>query len=269
LYFWKEYWAALAKSHGAADRGGLAAVLHPEAPEWYNATIDKLQEDAWREGMRACHVGAGTRVLDVGCGTGRWLRRYLLKGAHPVGLDATQGMLQRAFEVDCPLVVAPAQSLPFRADTFEVVSAITVIQHIPLSEHRIALMEMARVLKPGGYVLLIDLIRGIGPHIFSRPADDWIDEARDCGLSLVCWRGQEYLFLDRGFVWIVQSLRRRSGHGSDSGPPIRVGRAPRGKALYWSVRRATCALSAWLEPLVEEICPNRFATHGLFVFRKI
>ncbi len=268
MYLWKEYWAGVAKAYGAADPSGFAPVLHPEAPGWFNALIDRLQEDAWREAMQACKLHGGSRVLDVGCGTGRWLRRYALQDAQPVGLDATQGMLEHAPGLRCPLVVASAQNIPFRANTFEIVSAITVIQHIPPSEQTEALREIARVLQPGGYVLLMDIIKGMGAHVFSRTPEGWIQEARSCGLELIYWRGQEFLLLDRSFVSVVQSLRRGLRPDSGSALPTSAAEPSRRKALYWAVRRISCTLSEWLEPLARKTCPDRWATHGAFVFRK-
>lgn len=275
LYSWKDYWANLAASHGSADPNGFSPVLHPDTPPWFNATIDRLQENAWREGLRSCGLPDHSLVLDVGCGTGRWLRRYLQRNLVPVGVDATEGMLQVAATngVECQLVVGCAQSLPFDDAIFNLVSAVTVIQHIPPVDHPGVLKEMARVLQPGGHLLLLELIRGQGPHVFSRPPSVWIEQASSAGLSLVGWRGQEYLVLDRIFVQFVQAVRRLAGKSAGSSLPVRmpVGKSEadsRARLAYWAIRRSTCALSEWIEPIVQNVCPGEWATHALFVFKK-
>jgi SAM-dependent methyltransferase len=275
LYPWREYWEGLAASYGRADAQGLSAVLHPDAPAWFNILIDRLQESAWREGLQSCGLQEESRVLDVGCGTGRWLRRYLQRNLVPVGVDATQGMLQltAARGVECQLVVGCAQSLPLGDGVFDLVSAVTVIQHIPPEDQGDALKEMARVLRPGGHLLLLELIRGKGPHIFPRRPSDWIDQASLAGLSLAGWRGQEYLVLDRAFVRLVQAIRGRTVNNAG---PLLPGRAPVGKTkpastarlVYWAIRRSTCKLSEWLEPVVQRVCPSEWATHALFIFKK-
>lgn len=275
MYSWKEYWEGLAASYGGTDAQGFSAVLHPDAPAWFNNLIDRLQESAWQEGLQSCGLQDHSRVLDVGCGTGRWLRRYLQRNVVPVGVDATQGMLQQAAAngVACQLVVGRAQSLPFDDGAFDLVSAVTVIQHISPVDQGEALKEMARVLRPGGHLLLLELIRGQGPHIFPHRPPDWIEQASSAGLALVGWRGQEYLFLDRAFVQLVQAIRVLAGN---SAGPLLPGRAPAGKTkpastarlVYWAIRRCTCKLSEWLEPIVQKVCPGEWATHALFIFKK-
>jgi ubiquinone/menaquinone biosynthesis C-methylase UbiE len=273
----KEYWAGVAKSYGWADADGLAAVLHPDAPAWFNAMIDRMQEESWRWGLQQCHLAEHSQVLDVGCGTGRWLRRYVQRDARPMGLDATRDMLRRAADkgTACPMVNSPAQSLPFCDGSFDLVSAITVIQHIPPADQRDAIKEMTRVLRPGGHLLLLDLIRGEGPHIFPRSPKGWIDEAALAGLSAVAWTGQEYMFLDRSFVRLVQTAQKLTGNWSGAVLPARANNTAEAaqpktgaRAMYWSLRKVTCGLSALTEPMVRQVFPGKWATHGVFVFQK-
>src|SRR5260370_36238919 len=110
------------------------------------------------------------------------------------------------------MVRGQIQNLPFRGESFECVSAVTVIQHIPPQEQVRALSEMVRVLRPGGYLFLIELIRGHGLHVFSRLPDDWIGQGSTLGVSLVSWRGHEYFFFDRRCVYSVQKLRALAGN---------------------------------------------------------
>jgi SAM-dependent methyltransferase len=277
LYPWKEYWANLAVSHGWAEAEGFSAVLHPDAPVWFNAVIDRLQERSWRNGLQLCQIRNDAAVLDVGCGTGRWLRRYSERGLRPTGVDATEGMVRRAAAsgLKCPLIVGLAQSLPFDDGVFDLVSAITVIQHILPTYQGDALKEMARVLRPGGHILLLELIRGHGPHIFARRPSDWIEQVSSTGVSLVGWRGQEYLIPDRAFVGIVRAARRLAGNGTEPSLPGQTRepvpgpeRVPTTRLLYWAIRRGICAISEWLEPAAQNLLPDEWATHGLFVFKK-
>jgi SAM-dependent methyltransferase len=275
LYSAKEYWKNLADKYGSSDARGFSPVLHPGTPVWFNEIIDRLQNQAWNNSLTRCGLASNSLVLDVGCGTGRWLARYEKRQFRPVGLDATSSMLKRAAtrNLSGPLVAADAQHIPFRDETFSLVSALTVIQHLPWDGQRESLQEMARVLKPGGHLLLLDLIRGQGPHIFPRRPSSWIAEASSAGLSLVEWHGQEYFVVDRAFVKLARIFRGLVRPHSEPALPIQpedLASKPRSavESLYWAARKITCKTSEWLEPVARSVCPNGWATHGLFLFRK-
>lgn len=269
----KKYWAGLAEKFQSADATGLAPVLHPDAPPWFNQLIDELQSCAVRRALAAANIPSGARVLDVGCGTGRWVRRYRKIGLRATGMDGQYGMLERARAqaTEAPLVAGDACHLPFADGAFDAVSDITVVQHIPAPLQRQALGEMLRVLRPGGRLIPMELIRGHDGHIFPRSPQDWIQQATSCGATLIGWYGQEFLLLDRLFVRLAQSLPGRGKRGASSialsseAGPRTMSAAHR---VYWALRRVTAQLSAWSDPLAEGICPARFATHGVFVLRK-
>jgi SAM-dependent methyltransferase len=92
-------------------------------------------------------------LLDVGCGTGDLLRRL---GARfeCAGCDPAEEMLERA-QVANPAVefkVAPAESLPYENARFDAVLCLEVVRY--LADPRPALLEVARVLRPGGLALV-------------------------------------------------------------------------------------------------------------------
>jgi SAM-dependent methyltransferase len=269
----KEYWANLAENFHSADAAGFAPVLHPAAPPWFNRLIDGLQFRAVRRALGLANILPGARILDVGCGTGRWIRRYQELGFLATGVDATPAMLHLARELGTapPLIAGEAHRLPFRDGAFDSVSDITVIQHIPVSLQPQAVAEMMRVIRPGGSLILMELIRGEGEHIFPRNPQDWIEQAALCGAKLLGWFGQEYLLLDRLFVRAAQTAAGRNGI------PASVSAVSRGassqhstmaRRIYWGLRRVTAPISAWSDPVTELICPAHIASHGVFVFQK-
>ena len=98
-------------------------------------------------------VLAGRDVLDLGAGRGHYAALARAGGARvSVGLDLTYEMLERAGR---PAVVADAVRLPLAAGTMDVVVAALVLSY--LSDAQGALREAARVLRPGGVLVLSDL----------------------------------------------------------------------------------------------------------------
>lgn len=103
--------------------------------------------------LDAAGVGAGTRVLDVGCGSGLTLVLAAQRGAVPAGIDISPGLLGVARErlPDADLREGDMEVLPFPDGAFDAVLGISAFQFAgdPLR----ALREAARVLSPGGYLV--------------------------------------------------------------------------------------------------------------------
>ena len=114
----------------------------------YHVLIDDLELEA-----AAPHVGAGP-VLEAGCGTGLILRRLqqLNLGQATVGIDLSAGMLQVARSRGLRIAQASVDALPFPDDSFDTVVSFKVLAHVP--EIQRALVELGRVTRPGGHLLL-------------------------------------------------------------------------------------------------------------------
>ncbi|HSS02419.1 MAG TPA: class I SAM-dependent methyltransferase [Kofleriaceae bacterium] len=93
----------------------------------------------------------GKAALEVGCGTGLILGRTAAFAREAVGIDLSAGMLARARQRGLRVVQSSATALPFAAGSFDVAYSFKVLAHIPDIEG--ALREMARVVRPGGWVL--------------------------------------------------------------------------------------------------------------------
>ena len=102
------------------------------------------------------------RLLDCGCGTGYNMRTLLLPYGRPFGFDLVPDGVRRARSVGRPLVRADIQKIPYRSESFDIATSFDVVQSVP--DDHAALREMARVLKPGGHVVLnmtaMDIMRG-------------------------------------------------------------------------------------------------------------
>lgn len=92
------------------------------------------------------------RVLDAGCGSGRTmvdLQRY----GDVVGIELSEDAAEIARSRGCGEVVGGrVEELPWDADTFDLITCLDVIEHTP--DDRLALSELRRVSKPGGWLLL-------------------------------------------------------------------------------------------------------------------
>jgi SAM-dependent methyltransferase len=152
---------------------------------------------------------AGKCVLDLGCGDGALALELARRGAIVTGLDADGAMIAAARErsalasMPMTLVVGEAENLPFEDDAFDRVVAVTLLCLV--DDGRKAIAEMARVLRPGGRLVIGELgywslwaaqrrIRGwLGDPIWRTTkfwtARELCDFARTAGLVGVTMRG--------------------------------------------------------------------------------
>jgi len=103
--------------------------------------------------LDAAGAGPGTRLLDVGCGSGLTLLLASERGATPAGLDISPGLLGIARDrlPHADLRVADMESLPFGDAAFDAVTGVNAFQFA--GDPRRALREAARVTRPGGRVV--------------------------------------------------------------------------------------------------------------------
>jgi SAM-dependent methyltransferase len=103
--------------------------------------------------LDAAGVTDGTRVLDVGCGSGLTLVLAARRGAVPSGLDISPGLLNIARDrlPDADLREGDMELLPFGDQAFDAVLGINAFQFA--GDPRQALREAARVARPGGRVV--------------------------------------------------------------------------------------------------------------------
>ena len=103
--------------------------------------------------LDAAGAGPGTRLLDVGCGSGLTLVLAAGRGAIPAGLDISPGLLRIARDrlPDADLREGDMEHLPFGDGTFDAVTGVNAFQFA--GNPQTALHEAARVTRPGGRVV--------------------------------------------------------------------------------------------------------------------
>ncbi|WP_296706371.1 class I SAM-dependent methyltransferase [Rhodoblastus sp.] len=154
----------------------------------------------------------GARVLDAGCGDGVLVCLMTARGAEATGVDPDPAMLAAARSraakagVDAAFLVGRVERLPFPDASFDVVFSVIVLCFTP--EAASAVHELARVLRPGGRLVLGELgrwslwaalrrVRGwLGAETWKaarfRSASELGSLAEQAGLSVIAIRGAVY-----------------------------------------------------------------------------
>ncbi len=213
------YWEDRARRF-AGERAGLAAVCSYGMPEFYNRAIHWEQRLALAPWLK---VDSATRVLDVGCGVGRWSRLLAARGAAVTGVDLSPTMIAEArrraaadgIAERCRFRVADLSNLDV-GERFDLVLGVTVLQHIlEPSQFRAAFTAMARHLAQGGRMVLLEaapaaVATGCDSTVFrARHRDDYFGMIRDCNLELRALTGVDPAPFRRQLLPHVRNLPAR------------------------------------------------------------
>ncbi|XP_074132989.1 putative tRNA methyltransferase 9B [Sminthopsis crassicaudata] len=118
------------------------------------ACFSDLQGKAWpRVRQFLLEQTPGSLIADIGCGTGKYLR--VNSQVYKLGCDYCGPLVDIAHSRGCEVLVCDNLRLPFRDRSFDAIISIGVIHHFSTAERRTrAVQEMARVLAPGGRVMI-------------------------------------------------------------------------------------------------------------------
>jgi SAM-dependent methyltransferase len=247
----ESYWNAKAE---ASAYDPLGAVAHGDPLR--DRCIDRVQQRLMRLALDALMSSGGRLptggVLDLGCGTGRWVPLLERRGLAYHGIDISGRMVEiaRREHPGARFEKFDGQSFPFGAASFTLVLSMAVIHHNTYPRQERLLDEIVRVLEPGGALLLME---GIGPRaasdegvFFYRPVADWSKALADRGLVLGWQRGARYFAAEH----IGTALLGRAGLS-----------APR-------LSRPLLRLGAWVDPWLIAARPNRLHDRWMALWRK-
>ena len=200
------------------DQFGPSAAAYVTSPE--HAAGDDLERlVAWGRGRRP------TRVLDVATGGGHTALAFAGVAARVVGFDLTEPMLAaaRAFArgrgaENIAFLAGDVEALPFRAGAFDLATCRLAPHHFP--NPAAAVREIARVLTPGGSLLLEDILghddaecaafvteverRRDPTHVRAYRAREWMAILRGAGLTII-----DETVLNKARPWAEWTSRTR------------------------------------------------------------
>jgi SAM-dependent methyltransferase len=212
------YWEDRARRF-SGEGAGLAAVCAYGMPAFYNRAIDLEQRLALAPWLK---VRAGTRVLDVGCGVGRWSRLLAARGAAVTGVDLSPTMIAQArsravadgVADRCDFRVQDLSRLDLEGK-YDLVLGVTVLQHIlDPGALRAALAAMTAHLARGGRMILLEAapaasVDRCDSTVFTaRHRDLYLNLFRECGLGVQAITGVDPAPFRTQLLPYVRRLRR-------------------------------------------------------------
>jgi SAM-dependent methyltransferase len=164
--------ALLASSYLLANRWRVSAFFESIAAE--------LPTDVGLSDGRAQaiieHIRDGDRVVEVGCGKGRFLRAVTeaVPGATCIGVDLSPALLA---SVQAPIrpLSGTLEAIPCRSECFDVVFSVEAIEHS--ANWRACVQELLRITRPGGTAIIIDKPKAAWGWLPCPPWEWWPDDS--------------------------------------------------------------------------------------------
>ncbi len=241
------------------------------------------------------YVSNTARVLDVGCGTGDLILEFAKKGTNVTGIDVSNEVIEYAKKrfssfKNVELVVGRIEEADFASNFFDLVTSVTVLQHITEQQaFSEAIRNIIRMTKANGHVLILETLpinmKSLRPSPYQaiRTRREWINAFERDGCLLIYDMGVPQLSIrllqayDK-VLWlllrpIVRTQRRRK---SAKGRDTRVAtlthnsQAARRRAvsLLNLPKRTMLKMTKPFDSLLIPF-PGNFTTLRIVVFRKV
>jgi arsenite methyltransferase len=209
-------------AHGTANISSLSIDDGEELARalGYDTSVLPIPKKAWRlfagcgNPLEEIRLGPHWIVLDLGCGVGIDSQMAALSMEPPgrvIGMDITRELLYLAKEYSylhplCHWLAGDGEQLPLRSESIDLVTANGSFNLLPHKER--ALTEINRVLKPGGYLSMADLI-AVGEI---EPIVEGFEEAWSwCVAGALSVSEYDLLMESKGFSW--WRLKEKSNYG--------------------------------------------------------
>ncbi len=179
----ERYWEQRAK---ICRGGGLEAVCGFGCSARENFAMAEVQSAALDRALKAIDLG-NKKVVEIGCGIGRWTPMFLRRGAHYVGMDISPTMVERARQrvPEGEFLRMEGERLPFEDGSIDFIFSITVLHHNRYDQQAALIKEMIRVCRVGGWIFLMEGIaereRATFFNMFPRTSDGWVAEVGKYG----------------------------------------------------------------------------------------
>jgi ubiquinone/menaquinone biosynthesis C-methylase UbiE len=200
-----EYW----KSIHVETADEYAAVCHPDKPSYFNRFYDRIQKYAVEKCLKYAGISlADSKLLDIGCGRGRWLSYFQQNHkAYTVGIDLSEEAVSACRSKELEAVVGSVTQLPFESNAFDVVTSITVLLHLPFDLKPLAIAEIARVTKPCGKAILMESTHDDdAPHVYSWSVEKWQKEFEKHDMKLSFCSAHQFTLFNR-YIPSIRILR--------------------------------------------------------------
>ncbi len=275
--YWEIHSSLWANQDYNSDPDGLTNVCYPGAPLWLNQYYARFQKEVYKKLFSLLPPADKAHALDIGCGAARWCRFLTEHGYQTVGIDLQRELIEinRSRYPDCNFVCTSIQDYHPKKP-FDLISSVTVIQHIPFEEQNIVIQKLRDLIKDNGFAIVLENIHDQGPHVFSNTIKEWQKKFHDAGFSTIAVQRYDYSPFLRIDAWISQQLVRMGGRSNSNSPGsfVTSSTLKSGPRYYLRnanqiIQRLAVGFDSLLEPVLVRVNIGLPTIHCGFLFKAV
>ena len=182
----------------------------------YVAGYDQKSPTDWSEdvaGLQALGIGASSTVVDLGAGTGRFAEAIAAHVRRVVAVDVSEPMVAKMRERGIEAVQAGFLTYEHQGEPPDAVMTRNALHHLPDFWKALALSRIAQMLRPGGVLLLRDLVFSFAPRDARSSIQVWLDSApTDPARGWTSAQLAEHVRTEHStFTWLLEPMLERAG----------------------------------------------------------
>ncbi len=177
---------------------GIAALIGAAALAQREGRANREEWQRPEQVVREMHLRPGDVVADIGSGRGYFLFRFaeaVGDTGKALGVDIDEGALETARKraeeegvTNVEMIHSEATDTKLKPASVDTAFICMVLHHVPVDQQQPLLQSIAKALKPGGYLYVIDVKKGVETpfrwHGEQLPREDLIERAKGAGLAL-------------------------------------------------------------------------------------
>jgi SAM-dependent methyltransferase len=194
----------------------LAYAGREHFDESYVARYDQKSPTDWRDDVSTLQrlgIGTSSTVVDLGAGTGAFADALARHVRRVVAVDVSGPMVAKMRERGLEAVQAGFLTYEHHGAPPDAVTTRNALHHLPDFWKALALSRIAELLRPGGILLLRDLVFSFAPREASEFIQRWLDSApTDPAVGWTSAELAEHVRMEHStFSWLLEPMLERAG----------------------------------------------------------
>jgi SAM-dependent methyltransferase len=194
----------------------LSHAGHEHLDATYVAGYDQKSPTDWSGDVAellALGIGAFSTVVDLGAGTGTFAEAIAPHVQRVVAVDVSEAMVAKMREHGIEAVRAGFLTYEHQGEPPDAVMTRNALHHLPDFWKALALIRIARMLRPGGFLLLRDLVFSFAPGEASASIQAWLDSSpTDPARGWTSAQLAEHVRTEHStFTWLLEPMLERAG----------------------------------------------------------